>query len=125
MNDNLKIKVLMIYYHHWGKEQTRARKVIHGIQKTNQVIRYHFLRKLPTMDMRQMSFWKYLTEAFLPYDMRHYVPYDESKEELRDIYLRVRFSHAIGSKRCILNANEDQMRRLNAIIAFPKKMHVP
>lgn len=34
MDDSLKIKVLMIYYDHWGKEEIKARKIVHGINKT-------------------------------------------------------------------------------------------
>lgn len=34
MNDLLKIKVLMIYYDHWGKDEIKARKTAHGINKT-------------------------------------------------------------------------------------------
>jgi hypothetical protein len=34
MDDFLKIKVLMIYYDHWGRDEIRARKVVHGMNQT-------------------------------------------------------------------------------------------
>lgn len=34
MNDNTKISVLMIYYQHWGVDEIKARKVVHGAQQT-------------------------------------------------------------------------------------------
>lgn len=34
MNDATKIRVLMIYYQHWGLDEIQARKVVHGVQQT-------------------------------------------------------------------------------------------
>ena len=42
MDDTLKIKVLMIYYEHWGKEEIRLRKTICGINKTLQTLKSRF-----------------------------------------------------------------------------------
>lgn len=120
MDDNTKIKALMIYCHHWGNEQTRIRKAIHGIEKTNEIIQYHFQGKLSMMNMTKMSFWDYLIGSFLP-GMRHYEPYDDLGD-IRILYMRVRFSEAIGSgffNAHIANVDEDDMRRINAIIALP------
>lgn len=38
MDDTLKIKVLMIYYDHWGKDEINARKVVYGINKTKELL---------------------------------------------------------------------------------------
>lgn len=120
MDDSTKIKALMIYCQHWGKEQTRLHKAIQGIQKTNEIIQHHFQGKLTTMDMTKMSFWDYLSNSFLP-NMRHYEPYDDLGD-IRILYMRVRFSEAIGSgffNAHIANVGEDEMRRINAIVALP------
>lgn len=42
MEDASKIKVLMIYYDHWGKEELRARKTAYGINKTLSLLRERF-----------------------------------------------------------------------------------
>lgn len=122
MNDHIKIQVLMIYFKHWGNEQTHLRKVIHGIQKTTQLLKQNFnsFNKLSQMNMKELSFWQYLSEALLP-NMSHYLPYDDI-EDLRLLYLRAQFADAIGSSFFfphLVNINENQMRRINAIIALP------
>lgn len=33
MDDNTKIQVLMLYYKHWGNEQNKIRKTIHGLKQ--------------------------------------------------------------------------------------------
>ena len=120
MDDYTKIQALLIYCQHWGKEQARIRKATKGIQKTNEILQYHFQGKLRMMDMSKLSFWKYLIDSFLP-GMRHYEPYDDLGD-IRILYMRVRFSEAIGSgffNTHIVNVDEDDMRRINAIVAFP------
>ena len=42
MDDFLKIKVLMIYYDHWGKEEIKARKIAGGMRKTISSLTEHF-----------------------------------------------------------------------------------
>lgn len=42
MDDTLKIKVLMIYYEHWGKEEIKARKTVWGINKTLGTLKSRF-----------------------------------------------------------------------------------
>lgn len=39
--DDIKIRGLMVYYHHWGNEQNKKRKVIQGLKKiTNPILEY-------------------------------------------------------------------------------------
>lgn len=38
MDDNTKIRVLMIYYEHWGKEEIRAQKALRGIEETMRML---------------------------------------------------------------------------------------
>lgn len=122
MNDELKIQALMIYFHHWGKEQTQIRKTIHGIHKTVSLLKQNFntLENMVTMDMQQSSFWTHMIEALLP-SMIHYIPYDDLGD-LRILYLRVRFADSIGCSFFfphLVHTNEDQIRRIDAILALP------
>jgi hypothetical protein len=38
MDDNLKIRVLMTYFGHWGNEQNDIRKAIHGAKKFQKIL---------------------------------------------------------------------------------------
>lgn len=38
MDDNTKIRVLMIYYEHWGKEEIRAQKASRGMEETMRML---------------------------------------------------------------------------------------
>ena len=42
MEDALKIKTLMIYYDHWGKDEIRARKTVSGVNKTISMLQSRF-----------------------------------------------------------------------------------
>lgn len=122
MNDELKMQVLRIYFQHWGHEQTRIRKAMVGIHKTMSLLQQNFksVDNMAHMDMRDPSFWTHVTEAFLP-NMIHYLPYDDLGD-LRMLYLRVRFADAIGCSFFfppLVNSDEDQIRRINALIALP------
>lgn len=45
MEDTRKIRALMVYYDHWGKEELRARKTAHGVNKTLSLLRERFQTK--------------------------------------------------------------------------------
>ena len=38
MDDNTKIRALMIYYDHWGKEELRAQKTLRGLEETMRML---------------------------------------------------------------------------------------
>ena len=38
MDDNTKIRALMIYYEHWGKEELRAQKTLSGLEETMRML---------------------------------------------------------------------------------------
>lgn len=42
MDDTLKLKVLMIYYDHWGKDEIKARKTSHGVKKTMELLKARY-----------------------------------------------------------------------------------
>lgn len=48
MNDETKIKVLMIYYEHWGNEQNQLRKTIHGFNQLQEYIIEYTMSSLDT-----------------------------------------------------------------------------
>lgn len=71
--------VLMIYYNHWGKEEIRARKAVHGLKKTIRCLEEWFpmeqedkqetllsmLTKLFDYDMDVVDRWDEFTQIFL------------------------------------------------------------
>lgn len=56
MDDASKIKVLMIYYDHWGKEELQARKTANGIHKTLSLLQMRFQTQDHTLieDLQKM-----------------------------------------------------------------------
>lgn len=119
MNDDTKIQVLMIYFRHWGNDEIRIRKSTQGIQKTDAIFHECF-HNLHTMDMSKHSFWVSLVESLLP-GMNHYLPYDDLGD-VQILYKRIRFTNDIGTTFFTIharNVSEEQMRRINAIVAFP------
>ena len=60
MEDVLKIKVLMIYYDHWGKDEIQARKVVHGLEKTCSLLSQHFQTKDRTTEDALKRMFHYL-----------------------------------------------------------------
>lgn len=55
-----KIKALMIYYDHWGKDEIRARKAVHGLQKTMRSIEEWFpTEKEETLQCRLKKMFEY------------------------------------------------------------------
>lgn len=122
MDDETKIKALMIYFHYWGKDQAHRRKVIQGIQKTetiwNQYFNGHYT--LAMMDMSKKSFWVHMTESLLE-GMIHYMPYDDLGD-IKPLHNCVKFADAIGASFFsvyALQLSKEEMQSLNAIIALP------
>ena len=60
MDDSLKIKVLMIYYDHWGKEEIKARKVVHGMNKTLSLLMERFQSEDRTLNDGLKRMFNYL-----------------------------------------------------------------
>ena len=42
MDDAMKLKVLMIYYDHWGKDEIKARKISYGIKETMDILKARY-----------------------------------------------------------------------------------
>lgn len=119
MDDDTKIKALMVYFRHWGVDEARARKNIHGIRKTETILQENF-SGIHKMDMSNPTFWSYLIEALLS-GMNHYTPYDDLGD-MKMLYARARFASDIGANFFnvhLNNADKDMMRRVNAIVALP------
>jgi len=60
MDDTLKIKVLMIYYNHWGKEEIRARKITRGLDRTLGLLRTRFQTDENTIEIGLKKMFYYL-----------------------------------------------------------------
>lgn len=72
MEDALKIKVLMIYYDHWGKEEIKARKTVDGVNKTIMMLQSRFQTRDDTLLYASLQ------------KMFHYLFHDHS---FREIYV--------------------------------------
>lgn len=119
MDDDTKIRALMVYCRHWGKEQARARRAFQGIQETNAIIRRDF--DLRDSDMSRTGFWACLASSLLGGNMDHYFPHEDAGH-LETVFARARFAAGIGISFFsphVINASEDKMRRINAIVALP------
>lgn len=90
-----KIKVLMIYYDHWGKDEIRARKALNGLQKTIRQLEEWFpmeeeellvkrLKRIFLYDMDLLDRWKEFTEVLLG-EALSFVHEDDFLEDEDDI----------------------------------------
>lgn len=90
-----KIKVLMIYYDHWGKEEIRARKALIGLQKTEKQLDEWFpmegdeplvdrLKQIFLFDMDLVERWKEFAEVFLG-EVMSFLHEDDFLEDEEDI----------------------------------------
>ena len=68
MEDALKIKTLMIYYDHWGKDEIKARKTVSGVNKTISMLQSRFqIRRDNTMlyaSLQKMFHYLFLDHSF-------------------------------------------------------------
>lgn len=62
MDDLLKIRVLMIYYDHWGKDELKARQTVYGLNKTLHLLEERFHTKEYTMMESLKRMFSYLSE---------------------------------------------------------------
>lgn len=70
MDDSIKIKVLMIYYDHWGKKEIRARKAVDGLNRTMFLLseRFHTDDDTEyTLDTGLIRLFHYMSDDELPY----------------------------------------------------------
>lgn len=61
MDEQTKIRVLMIYYNHWGKDEIRLRKTIDGLNKTISILKneYASYNDLTLSDALGSLFYQY------------------------------------------------------------------
>lgn len=62
MDDTLKIRVLMIYYHHWGKDEINARKTVSGLNQTIRFLQDRFQTEEYSMMEGLKRMFSYLSE---------------------------------------------------------------
>jgi len=127
MDDTLKIKALMIYYDHWGKEESRIHKTIEGAKKFKEQIylkysnRYEsHIEVLMDSDKSSFKFWYSMVDCLLP-GMDHWVM-DYRDYITKPLHAKIRFAEMIGTIFYdVLRADlsNDQMKNVNAIVALP------
>lgn len=126
MDDTVKIKVLMIYFEHWGKEEARIYKNLEGLKQFHQQIHknYHSryetaFQALQKMDKKTHRFWYSMIHCLLP-RMDHWVEYYESISQ--PLYTKIKFAENIGATFydvAHLNVSHAQMKNVDAIVALP------
>lgn len=130
MNDDLKIQTLMIYLHHWGKEQTEIRKKIQGIQRTIKTISQQFQpnSNRPNIIIHELSqynewyipwFWQALANDLL--QELGGIPTDVNMLWTKSPIVRfLENSHKIGLIHQItkFHPSDDNMRSVDAIVAL-------
>ena len=62
MEDVVKVQVLMIYYDHWGRQELRARKIAHGMDKTLLLLEQHFQTRERTLIDGLKRMFQYLSQ---------------------------------------------------------------
>ena len=126
MDDTLKIKALMIYFEHWGKEEARIYENMDGLKRFDKHVhttydsRYETaLEALKNTDMSSTRFWYSMVDCLLP-GMDHWVEYYDFMT--KPIYAKIKFAENIGAAFydiAHINVAEEKMKQVDAIIALP------
>lgn len=124
MDDTLKIRVLMIYYEHWGKEEVRIHKDLDGLRRFHKLVQKEYGSRRETAwealsdtNMSSLRFWQSMVDCLLPH-MSHWTEYNDYS--LKPLYTKIRFADKIGTFFYILtNVDDDTMKRVDALVAFP------
>lgn len=126
MNDALKVKALMIYFEHWGKEEARIYKNLDGLKKFDEYVhatynsRYETsLDALKDTDMTSIQFWHSLVDCLLP-GMDHWVEYSDFIT--KPLYAKIKFAENIGAMFydiAHVNMDDEKMKQVDAIVALP------
>lgn len=126
MDDTLKIKTLMIYYEHWGKEESRIYKTLEGVKKFKEQIDRKYSNRyesdfevLENTNKKSTQFWHSVIDCLLP-DMNHWIDYYDYTT--KPLYVKIKFAEMIGTPFYdVLHADlsKDQMNNVNAIVALP------
>ena len=126
MDGTLKIKALMIYFEHWGKEEKRVYENIHGIKNFRQCIDRKYsnyfensLKVLKDTDKTPMSFWRSLSDCLLS-GMDHWVEYYDYTT--KPLHIKIKFADMNGvmfHDLIQLGLDPMQMKYVDAILALP------
>lgn len=126
MDDTLKIKALMIYFEHWGKEEARIYKNLDGLKKFDDYIyktydsRYETaLEALKNTDMASIQFWYSIVGCLLP-GMDHWVEYYDFMS--KPLYVKIKFAENIGAvfyDVAHMDMADEKMKQVDAIVALP------
>jgi len=126
MDDTLKIKALMIYYEHWGREESRIQRTLEGVKRFKEQIYKRYSNRyesefevLNDSDKSSPKFWYSLVDCLLP-DMDHWVEHHDYTT--KPLYAKIKFAEMIGTIFFdVIHADlsNDQMKNVDAIVALP------
>lgn len=126
MNDELKIRALMIYFSHWGMEEARIQNNIKGARLFLQLVDKNYtnrednaLGNLTDTNKLTLNFWHGIIDTLLP-DMNHWVEYYDYIT--KPLYYKIKFSemNGVGFYDIFYSGlDPSQMKALDAIIALP------
>jgi hypothetical protein len=126
MDDTLKIKALMIFFEHWGKEEARTYKNLDGLKKFDKQIRTAYdsryetaMDALKNTDMTSMRFWSSMVDCLLP-GMDHWAEYYDFIN--KPLYAKIRFAESIGAvfyDIAHVDVADGKMKQVDAVVALP------
>lgn len=126
MDDSLKIKALMIYFEHWGKDEARIYKNLDGLKRFNEQVHSEYdsryetaLEALKNTNKNSIRFWHSVVGCLLP-GMDHWVEYYDYMT--KPLYAKIKFADNIGAvfyNIAHINVGDEKMKQVDAIIALP------
>ena len=126
MDDTLKIKALMIFFEHWGKEEARIYKNIDGMKRFDKQIHMAYdsryetaINALKKTDMTSQRFWSSMVDCLLP-GMDHWVEYYDFITN--PLHVKIRFAESIGAVYydiAHVDITDEKMKQVDAIVALP------
>lgn len=124
MEDTLKIRALMIYYEHWGKEEVRICKNLDGVRRFHTLVQMEYgsrretaLEALCDTNMSSRRFWQSMVDCLLPH-MSHWTEYNDYP--CKPLYTKIRFADNIGTFYYkIAHVDAANMKRVDALVALP------
>ena len=126
MNDDLKIRALMIYFSHWGKEESRIQRSISGVLFFQHLVQTNYTNReenafevLTDTNKSSFHFWYKMIHTLLP-EMNHSEEYYDYRT--KPLSYKIKFAEMNGisfQNVCYSGLNQTQMNQIDAIVALP------
>lgn len=124
MDDTLKIRVLMIYYEHWGREDARLRKNQDGLRQFHTLVQLRYGNRRETAwevlsdtHMSSMRFWRSMADCLLPH-MDHWEEYNDYTT--KPLYRKIQFAEKMGTFFYkIAHVDDATRKQVDALVALP------